>query len=82
MRISQKHLQTVVDNINYFTEHKVTVVFTQGCGVYMTIDGIEQLKVKVRGEKDCYHGITNKKAYEILEPYNDEARKIVLEKYK
>lgn len=69
MRVSQKQLQTVVGNLNYYTQHKASVMFTAGCGVYLTIDG-EEYKHK---RKDGTHeGISNKEAYEILKQYDKE----------
>ena len=71
MRVSQKLLQICVNNLNYYTEHKAHISFTQGCGVYLTIDDVEYKK-KMRCCEDCHTGITNKKAYEILSQYDNE----------
>ena len=69
MRVSQKQLQTVVDNINYFTQHKASVMFTAGCGVYLAIDGVDY---KHKRKDGTHEGITNKAAYEILKQYDKE----------
>lgn len=68
-RISKKMLQTAVDNINYYTNHKVKIYFTDGCGVYLVIDGIEYNK---QIDENTFTGISNKKAYEILGKYDGE----------
>ena len=76
MRVSQKLLQICVDNLNHYTKHKASIFLTQGCGVYLTIDGVEYDKA-VKSEEDCRTGISNKKAYEILKQYDSE----IMEEY-
>lgn len=69
MRISQKQIQTAIYNINNFTNHKVSAMFTQGCGVYLEIDGIEYKHIRRDGTGQ---GLSNKKTMEILEPLRKE----------
>lgn len=40
-RVSKKQLEIKASNINNLTNHKVKLFFTQGCGVYVEIDGKE-----------------------------------------
>jgi len=72
MRVSAKTLETSVHVLNYYTNHKVKISFTQGCGVYLTIDDKEYKK---QIGENTFTGITNKKAYEILNSYNQEVMK-------
>jgi hypothetical protein len=76
--MSRQYLQLVADNINRLTTHKIKLSFTQGCGVYLTIDGKEYSK---QLDENQFTGISNKHAMEILEPYAEESRKIGIEKY-
>ena len=70
MRISQKCLQICADNINAFTSHKVSILFTQGCGVYLNVDGMEYNHMMKNSNAT---GISNKEAYEIINKYDNEA---------
>lgn len=65
-RISKKQLKTQISNINYYTEHKIDIFFTQGCGIILTLD-----------EKE-YKFKTNKEADNFLEPYWEKMRQNVL----
>lgn len=67
MRISQKHLQICVDNINHYTSHKVSIYFM--IGIHLVIDGKEYEHKRKDG---TYEGISNKKAYEIMKQYDEE----------
>jgi len=69
MRVSTKMLETSVHVLNCYTNHKAKISFTQGCGVYLTIDDKEYKK---QISDNSFTGITNKKAYEILNSYNEE----------
>ncbi len=71
MRITKKMLDTKILNVNSMTKHKVSVCYTQGCGVYLTIDNTEYSHKRRDGSNE---GITNKKCYEILEQYDNEIK--------
>jgi len=62
-RITKKKLSLSVSNINYFTNNKVVLVFSQGCGTCLIINGISE------------YGLSNKVVDEKLEPMWLEAKK-------
>jgi hypothetical protein len=56
-------LETSVNIINRETDHQAKILFTGGCGVYLTIDGEVHEKRLGNGFST---GISNKQAYDIL----------------
>lgn len=79
MRITISKLKRTIDIIQSTTNHKITLSTTTGCGVYLTVNGKEYYK-SLKGVENAVTGISNKEAYEILEPYYQEASNIIRKK--
>ena len=62
-RISRKDICTMIENINNLTNHIVKASFTDGCGTYLTIDGIEYKHIRRDGTGE---GLTNKEIFKML----------------
>lgn len=73
-RYSKKQLQTMADNINNYTKHKVSLFF--GCGCYVEVDGKEYNHYRKK-YKD-YEGLKNKEVAELLRQFDSE----ITEEYK
>lgn len=71
-RFSKKQLEIKASNINNLTNHKVKLFFTQGCGVYVEIDGKEYSHY--RKKYDDYEGLKNKEVIELLSQFDDEVK--------
>ena len=57
------------NNVRNFTKHTVKLFYTQGCGTYLTVDGVEYNHLRKDGS---YEGISNKQCYEILRKFDNE----------
>lgn len=71
-RYSKKQLETMAQNVNSLTKHKVTLFFTSGCGVYVDIDG--KRYSHYRKKYDDYEGLKNKEVAELLQQFDDEIK--------
>jgi len=78
-RVSKQSLETQKYLINTETNHKVTLFFTQGCGVYVTIDEVDYVHIRRDGTGE---GISNKKAFELLKPLAEKACQNFMESMK
>ena len=71
-RYSKKRLETMAELINSFTKHKVNLFFSQGCGVYVEIDGKEYNHYMKKD--NAYIGLKNKEVAKLLDQFFDEVR--------
>ena len=69
-RVTKRQLEMMADFIHSETTHSIGLLFTQGCGTYLTIDEHDYRKTMKDGSGI---GLANKDIYKLLKPYWNEA---------